>query len=77
MDYKYIFYAPYYQNHSNGIKCFWQAAFNFSQSRDVTVMQFYNGVKPGLIPKEYESMKNNYDINKIQISKEQGYSYIP
>ena len=70
MNYKYIFYAPYYQNHSNGIKCFWQAAFNFSQSRDVTILQFYNGVKQSLIPKEYESMKIIDDINKIQISKD-------
>ena len=57
MDYKYIFFAPFYQNNSNGIKCFWEAALNFSKYRDVTILQFYHGVESDVIPKEFENLR--------------------
>tara|TARA_B100001093_G_C26836291_1_gene1018499 strand:- start:607 stop:1926 length:1320 start_codon:yes stop_codon:yes gene_type:complete len=67
MDYKYIFFAPFYQSHSNGIKCFWETALNFSKYKDVTILQFYNGVDSDKIPKKFENIKIINQINEIKL----------
>jgi len=67
MEYKYVFFAPFYQNNSNGIKCFWEAALNFSKYRDVTILQFSHGVKSDVIPKEFENLKIIYKIEEIEL----------
>jgi len=67
MSYKYLFYAPFYKNHSNGIKCFWEAALNFSKYKDVTILQFFNGVESDETPKKFKNIKIINSIDEIKL----------
>ena len=71
MNYKYIFYIPQYQSNSNGLEVLWEAALNFSQSRDVTLCVFNNGAGPCPVPKKFSKLKQltGDDIWNLKLNK--------
>lgn len=70
MNMKYIFFAPFYQQHSNGIGCFWEAALHFSKLREVVIYQFYHGTDYQGIPNKYNNIQIIENINDINISNQ-------
>lgn len=65
MNYKYRFHVPNYVPHSNGIAIIWEAAYNFSKFREVTISTFYHGeYRQEDIPNKYKSLISKKDINK-------------
>lgn len=62
------FHIPNYVENSNGIKLLWEAAYQFSLHRKVTITSFFHGEKEFVIPSKCrELIVDNFQRNKSDI----------
>jgi len=63
----YIFTLPSYQKNSNGIVCIWEAAYQFSKFRNVSVVIIDNQITQ--IPSKFEKIQIYYLDNQLKSNK--------
>jgi len=62
------FHIPNYVENSNGIKLLWEAAYQFSLHREVTITSFFHGEKEFVIPSNCrELVVDDFPSNKTDI----------
>jgi hypothetical protein len=63
--YRYHFHIPNYTSKSNGIVLLWEAAYNFSEIREITISSFGYGEIFELVPQKYYSLIRDYNKSSV------------